>query len=104
MLKPGERAKIMSTGVQIDQFDAESEIAWKNNYFIYKDENIKTIMDEVAQWYDADVIFVGNDWEDVNLKVKVSRREHIEEILSMLEATKLVKFKIEERRIYVTKR
>lgn len=104
MLKPGERAKISASGVQIDQFDAESEIAWKNNYFIYKDENIKTIMADVAQWYDAEVIFQGNDWDDVNLKMKVSRRENIEEILSLLELTKSVKFKIVERRIYVTKR
>ncbi|ULT24277.1 FecR domain-containing protein [Sphingobacterium sp. E70] len=104
MLKPGERAKISASGVQIDQFDAESEIAWKNNYFIYKDENIKTIMADVAQWYDAEVIFEGKDWDDVNLKMKVSRRENIEEILSLLELTKSVKFKIVERRIYVTKR
>lgn len=104
MLKPGERAKISTSGVQIDQFDAESEIAWKNNYFIYKDENIKTIMADVAQWYDAEVIFQGNDWDDVNLKMKVSRRENIEEILSLLELTKSIKFKVVERRIYVTKR
>ncbi|MCS4224064.1 FecR family protein [Sphingobacterium sp. BIGb0165] len=104
MLKPGERAKISASGVQIDQFDAESEIAWKNNYFIYKDENIKTIMADVAQWYDAEVIFEGKDWDDVNLKMKVSRRENIEEILSLLELTKSIKFKIVERRIYVTKR
>ena len=104
MLKPGERAKISAADVQIDQFDPESEIAWKNNYFIYKDENIKTIMADVAQWYDAEVIFEGKDWDDVNLKMKVSRRERIEEILSLLELTKSIKFKIVERRIYVSKR
>ena len=104
MLKPGERAKISAADVQIDQFDPESEVAWKNNYFIYKDENIKTIMADVAQWYDAEVIFEGKDWDDVNLKMKVSRRERIEEILSLLELTKSIKFKIVERRIYVSKR
>ncbi|WP_343561710.1 FecR domain-containing protein [Sphingobacterium sp.] len=104
ILKPGERAKIDAATFTIDKFDPETEIAWKDNYFIFKDENVKSVMNELAQWYDAEIIFQGNDWNDVNFNVRISRREKIEEILSLMELTKSVQFKIEGRRIYVIKK
>lgn len=101
VLRPGQKAVLNKDKVELEEFDVESEIAWKNNYFIFKDENIKNIMRVVARWYDAEVLFDGNDWQDKNFTVRMSRRESIEEILSILELTKSVEFKIEERRISV---
>ncbi|MGF7023555.1 FecR family protein [Sphingobacterium sp. HSC-15S19] len=104
ILKPGERATMDASRVIYDKFDPETELAWKDNYFIFKDENIKSVMDELAQWYDAEIIFQGNEWNDVNFNIRISRRENIEEILSIMEFTKSVQFKIEGRRIYVIKK
>lgn len=104
ILKPGERATMDASRVIYDKFDPETELAWKDNYFIFKDENIKSVMDELAQWYDAEIIFQGNEWNDVNFNIRISRRENIEEILSTMEFTKSVQFKIEGRRIYVIKK
>jgi hypothetical protein len=104
ILKPGERATMDASRVIYDKFDPEAELAWKDNYFIFKDENIKSVMDELAQWYDAEIIFQGNEWHDVNFNIRISRRENIEEILSIMEFTKSVQFKVEGRRIYVIKK
>jgi len=100
-LLPGEKAMIADGAFQKSSFDAESEIAWKDDYFVFKDQNIKAIMNELARWYDAEVDYEGKDWESKNFTVRISRREQIDEILSLIELTKSVQFSIKGRRITV---
>jgi len=100
-LTPGQKAFVGSEEIGVERFDAESEIAWKNNYFIFNNQNIKNIMAVLARWYDAEVIYEGENWKDKNFTMRMSRRESIEEILSIIELTKSIKFKIERRKITV---
>ncbi len=104
MLVPGEKGFYEDGGIKIRDFDTESEIAWKNNYFIFKDRNIQDIMASLARWYDADVQYQqGVDWVDKNFTVRMSRRKNIAEILSLIELTQSVKFEINQRKIVVYK-
>lgn len=100
-LVPGQRASIENNQINVAAFDIESEIAWKNDYFLFKNKNIKEIMNDLARWYDAEVEYQGEDWEDKNYTIRISRRENIGEILSIIELTESVKFKIIGRRILV---
>ncbi len=101
-LMPGQRASIENTQINIgDYFDVESEIAWKNDYFIFKNKNIKEIMSDLARWYGAEVAYQGENWADKNYTIRISRRENIGEILSIIELTESVKFKVNGRRIVV---
>ncbi|ERJ59896.1 FecR family protein [Sphingobacterium paucimobilis] len=100
-IKPGQKAKIHPGDIAISPFDIETEIAWKDNYFIFKDRNIKEIMASLARWYNAEIDYVGRDWEDKNYTIRMSRNQDIKDVLSIIELTKSVKFKIEERRITV---
>ncbi len=101
VLKPGQKAIVSKDGIGVEKFDIESEIAWKDNYFVFKDKNIKEIMSFLSRWYDADVVYAGEEWADKTFTIRMSRRENIQEILAMLELTKSVRFKIEGRRVTV---
>lgn len=101
VLVPGQKAVVGKQGIGVEKFDVESEIAWKDNYFIFKDKNIKEIMVFLSRWYDADVLYIGDEWEDKTFTIRMSRREKIEEILSIIELTKSIEFKIEGRRVTV---
>lgn len=103
-LTPGKKGFLENGKIQVRNFDTESEVAWKNNYFIFKDRNIQDIMTSLARWYDADVQYQqGVNWEDKNFTVRMSRRENIGEILSLIELTQSVKFATNGRKILVYK-
>lgn len=103
ILAPGDKGALKNGRIEISTFDTESELAWKNNYFIFKNQNIKEIMSALARWYDAEVVYKGTDWENINFTIRMSRRENIAEILSIIEATQSIQFSIEGRRVTVTK-
>ncbi|WP_270087812.1 FecR family protein [Sphingobacterium sp. SYP-B4668] len=101
-LRPGQKVNLKAGKVEKTLFDIESEIAWKNDYFIFKDQNIKQIMNALSRWYNAEIEYEGNAWEDKNFTIRVSRRQEIADILEMLELTHSIKFKIIGRRIIVS--
>lgn len=102
-LVPGQKAIVRKQGLEIQPFDEESEVAWKNDYFIFKDRNIKEIMSSLGRWYDADIEYQGDDWIDKKFTVRISRRQDIREILSLIELTGSIEFKIVGRRVIVSR-
>ena len=103
LLKPGEQGRVNSQDdITNRKVNTEDIIAWKNGYFVFRKENIKSIMAKVARWYGAEIVYDG-DLENVKLGGTVSRSENISELLSRLEMTGVINFKIEGKTIYVTK-
>ena len=98
-LVPGQQAELGKGGIEVSMVDTESALAWKNGDFIFNDD-ITTIMRQISRWYDVEVIYKGQ----VSAKEFVgtfSRSKNISEILSALELTNRVHFKIEGRRVTV---
>lgn len=103
LLQPGQSGIPSEDGaftVQEEAVHAEEVVDWKNGYFVFQDENIRTIMERAARWYDVEVEYRGN-MEDKNFWGKVSRYENISELLKNLELTGMVRFKIEGRKVIV---
>ncbi|WP_443943678.1 FecR family protein [Pedobacter sp. AW1-32] len=99
-IKPGQSAVFSDSGVTLGTADVELDLAWKNQEFIFRDETLAVIMEQLARWYDVDVIFEGNT-ASKRFNGAVSRFKHISEILKKFELTKDVQFKIEGRRLTV---
>jgi transmembrane sensor len=100
MLKPGEQASLSNTGFDVKEVDATDAIAWKNGYFLFRKESIQTVMKKVARWYDVEIEYRGSVNEK-KLGGSVSRFEKITDLLSTIELTESVHFKIEGRRVIV---
>ena len=101
MLSPGEQAAVKPDGsVKIDdQADTEEVIAWKNGRFHFNSADIRSIMRQIARWYDAEVVFNGDP--ELHFTGQITRRDDVSRVLQMLELTGEVRFRIEGRRIYV---
>lgn len=99
ILKPGQAAFTAgnSKTIKIENTDLEKDLAWKNNDFIFKGDNLRNIMKEVSRWYDVEVIYDGNFSESRYIGV-VSRSKNISEVLKMLQLTGKIDFKIEGRK------
>jgi len=102
-LEPGQQSVIaaINNSIIVRSADIEEVIAWKNGRFRFNDEKLGDIMRQVARWYDVNVIF-----EDERLKDKIfagvtTRFSKVSQLLHILELTGEVKFRIENKKIFV---
>jgi transmembrane sensor len=101
IIKAGEQAAVNKNGnIQVNySVDLDDVMAWKNEIFSFKGDDIQSVMKEVSRWYDVNVIF--DKAGDEKFYADVSRNTSVSTLLAMLEATKAVHFKIEGRTINV---
>lgn len=90
ILKPGQQASVSANQSQIllAIADEDEAVAWKNGYFKFNKADIQTIMRQVSRWYNVDVEYKGEMNEDLFVG-KINRSEHVEEVLSILERSKI---------------
>ncbi|TCC98850.1 FecR family protein [Pedobacter hiemivivus] len=100
ILKPGQQAVLADGPIKINQADTEEAVAWKNGYFKFNSESLSSIMRKLSRWYDVEVVYKGEISKD-RFGGTISRYKNVADVLEMLESTKLVKFKVEGRRIIV---
>jgi ferric-dicitrate binding protein FerR (iron transport regulator) len=101
-IKPGQQARVNGEISVADDVNLEQVMAWKNGLFNLTGEDIKTIMRQISRWYDADIEYHG-DVSNIEFYGSVSRRENVYELLSVMERTGIVHFKVEGKKIIVSK-
>jgi transmembrane sensor len=100
ILNPGQQAVLARGAIGVVMVDTEEAVAWKNGYFKFKSETLPEIMIKLSRWYDVDVVYEGEISKD-RFGGTISRYKNIADVLEMLESTKLVRFKVEGRKIIV---
>lgn len=102
VILPGQEALVSSSqnGFTIRQADVEKAVAWKNGYFLFRNESIESLMTTISRWYDMDVYYEGG-MQDKIYGGKFSKTGNLSELLKSLELTGTIKFKVEGRRITV---
>ncbi|MCU7552563.1 FecR domain-containing protein [Chitinophagaceae bacterium LB-8] len=101
LLSPGEQAQVSSNIKIVKDVDLEEIMAWKNGRFQFGGVGIEEIMRQVSRWYDVEVIYEGKPM-DQHFRGSIQREEEVSELFKMLEATGVIHFKIEGKRITVT--
>ncbi|MCX2480643.1 DUF4974 domain-containing protein [Pedobacter sp. MC2016-15] len=107
ILKPGEQAAVSAAGaVNVKTVDLEEVTAWKEGYFLFNNQPLPAIMDQVARWYDVDLEYAGKA-KSVEFFGIYSRSKSLKFLLQNLEKTGKVQFDIlsdknhKERRIKI---
>nr|WP_121269566.1 FecR family protein [Pedobacter schmidteae] len=103
ILKPGQQSELKQDGIKVVAVEAEDEIDWKNGDFVFKEENLESMMRKIARWYDVQIVYQENVPKNITLEGLVSRSKSIGEVLAIIESTGKVHFKIEGRKINVLK-
>jgi transmembrane sensor len=104
VLKPNQQSVLSgSNRIAVKEVDPEVAVAWKEGLFIFDDEALEGIMRKLALWYDVEVVY-GNE----NLKQRiyggsVSRFGNVSTVLRMLEKAGDVHFRVEGKKIFVSK-
>ncbi len=101
ILKPSQQAQLSNAEFRIVDTDNGDAIAWKNNQFKFTNTSIDEIMKRIARWYDAEIVYQDN--VTLHLNATIGRDVPVSKLLSILEATNQVHFKIEGKKIIVMK-
>lgn len=102
LLKPDHQAVLDESGLRSIAVDVEAAVDWKNGKFIFENESLYAIMNKVSRWYNVDVQYQNEGLKAVTFTGTLSRYDHVNKVLSKLELTDEVEFKISDRKIIVT--
>jgi transmembrane sensor len=103
LLKPGQQSTIVAgQTIVVSEVDTTLATAWKNNKFIFENNDIQSVMRMIQRWYNVEVVYDGA-LPDASFGGKVSRFNNVSNVLHVLEVTGGAHFKIKGRTIYVTK-
>ncbi len=102
LLTPGQQAEIVLGKKDITRHTANLEkvMAWKNGIFIFDGEELEQVMQQIARWYDAEVVYEGSV-PAVKLAGMVSREDSLERLLGILAKAGKVNFDIKGNKIIV---
>jgi len=95
LLKPGEGGQTNdASGFLLDKnVNIEQTLAWKNGYFSFDGANIRTIMRQIARWYNVEVHYQGDPGDGL-FDGQIGRDLNLSEVLTGLSSSN-VHFKIE---------
>lgn len=101
VLKPGQQATVDTDkgNIKVADGDVDEAVAWKNGLFQFNNSSLETIMDQIARWYNVEVVY-EDDMPERRFTGKMSRNVSLQHVLKVLELSK-VKFKLEGRKILV---
>lgn len=102
ILKPGQQSVLLENKLSVAEANLEEVMAWKNGYFMFEGEHIKSIMRKISRWYNVEIVYEGEIPDD-QFGGTVSRFSNVSQVLKKLELTGRVHFKVEGRRIIVKK-
>ena len=100
ILMPGQQAVIKRGDVQtkIMIADEAQALAWKDGYFLFKNTNIKDVVNELERWYNVDIQY-DNSMEFENITGYISRNVKISSVLKMLQLSGIVNYEINGSKI-----
>lgn len=104
LLQPNQQAILSgSNQIKVEQADVESVMGWKNGDFVFSGTDLKSVMHEIMRWYGVSVTYDVSVPTDIRLDGWVSRSNNLSVVLRRIESIGNVHFKLEGRRITVTK-
>lgn len=102
ILKPNQASVLSMAGLKVVPANIKDATAWKDGYFIFREESLDNIMKTISRWYDIEVVF-EDDLKDVSFIGVISRSKNISSVLQLLQETGNVHFKMQGRSVIVMK-
>jgi ferric-dicitrate binding protein FerR (iron transport regulator) len=99
VLSPGQQGRLRQDGFAVGDADVEEVLAWKEGRFHFEDADIRTVMRQIARWYDVEVEFTGKVPTE-KFAGEISRSSQLADVFKILELSN-VHFKVEGKKVMV---
>lgn len=101
-LEPGEQAIAGKSGKFSKQkVDVYQYTAWRNGNFVFRQQRLETVMQELSRWYDIDIFFANPSRKEMSFSGNVKRYGDFGKIIEMLEMTGGAEFQVTGRTVVV---
>jgi ferric-dicitrate binding protein FerR (iron transport regulator) len=102
LLKPGQEAILDDQGdIKVAKANIEEAVAWKDGFFQFNNESVRSIMRQLSRWYNVEVVYQG-DVADKKFSGVMSQNTNLSQVLKMLQLTKEIHFKMEGSKVIVS--
>lgn len=100
-LTPGAQGRMKRDGELslTDKIDMTEVMAWKEGQFRFKDADLRSIMRQIARWYDVEVEFKGNV-DDRSFTADISRNKNLSTVLKIFGMSN-IHCRVENRKLIV---
>jgi len=101
LIAPGQQLVALHDGrLELNPgVDVQKVIAWKEGNFLFRGDELTTIMKQLSRWYDIEVHFAGTVSD--HYTGKISRQVNISQVLKMLQAAGGVSFSVQNKEVRV---
>lgn len=103
VLKPGEMARSAEEEIKREKVDLDYVLAWVNNEFVFKNDNIIVIASQLSRWYGVHVRFNGDINYNKTYTGAISRQVKLSEAIKMLQFTSDLVFEIKDNDLIIKK-
>jgi transmembrane sensor len=103
-IKPGMAAYTNRSGVHVrDHTNVRLDVAWNKGDFMFERENLGTIMIKISRWYNVEIKYADQSMKSKPFSGTISKYRRITQLLDILKATGEIKYKIEGRKVIISK-
>ncbi|UIR56262.1 FecR family protein [Sphingobacterium sp. SRCM116780] len=101
LLQPGEFSESAEGMLNKGIANLEKDLAWHNNEFYFKKDNIQSIVNQLSNWYDLEIKFDKNVKRNKIITGSIDRNVPLSQVLEMLEYVSDLKFKISDNQLII---
>jgi transmembrane sensor len=102
-LAPGQGASLHRNNGELtvaENANTEQAVAWKNGWMQLEGDDIRSVMRDIARWYDVEVIYTAD--VPAHFRGVIPRNVNVTEVLKKLELTGEVHFTVKGKQIIVS--
>ena len=102
LLKPGEQFRLKGDVQEVVSIDPTVATAWRNGIFHFKERRLESLLNELARWYNFDVIYQNPEVKNYHFTAWFKRSSKIQEVMEILEKTNKIKLNLQDKTLTVT--
>lgn len=102
-LKPGEQSVFVDSKIIKKNVDIEYYLSWVNNEFVFKRDNLRSILKEISRWYGVELKLTEEpEFYKRQITGNISRQVTLSELCEMLEFVNDVSLEIKDGYLFCT--
>lgn len=99
-MTPGEQVRIGVNGeVSKQRVDVDEYVAWRDGWFVFREERLENVMEMMCRWYDVEVFYQSAVIKEVRFTGNLKRYDSIETFLEVLASPGRVKYRVTGRTV-----
>lgn len=107
IITPGQMALLdvfdLGAGIQVEKCDVDVYTAWKQGSYSFRNMPLREMLKQVSRYYDVTIVY-EDGFEEEYYTGDISRDISLESLLSVIENSTSVSFKLERKTVYIQKK